>query len=102
MLLTVDVNSICERVIGTLRQECQDFVLPLHKRHLYGLFKEWVADYNEGRHHLSWGPGIAQPRLGVPDSRPANRHSIPTGYRTVARPILSGLHHDYRLEQVAA
>jgi transposase InsO family protein len=95
-------NSICERVIGTLRQECLDFVLPLHERHLYGLLKEWVAHYNEGRPHLSWGPGIPQPRLGLPDSRPANRHSIPTGYRTVARPILSGLHHDYRLEQVAA
>ena len=26
-------NAICERVIGTLRRDCLDFVIPLHQRH---------------------------------------------------------------------
>ena len=33
-------NAICERVIGTLRRECLDFVIPLNERHLYGILKE--------------------------------------------------------------
>ncbi len=33
-------NSICERVIGTLRRECLDCVMPLNERHLYGILKE--------------------------------------------------------------
>jgi transposase InsO family protein len=58
-------NTICERVIGTLRRECLDFVIPLNQRHLYGILKEWVAHYNEGRPHMSLGPGIPQPRPGL-------------------------------------
>jgi len=54
-------NSICERVIGTLRRECLDFVIPLDEKHLYGILKEWVAHYNEGRSHMSLGPGIHSP-----------------------------------------
>ena len=50
-------NSICERVIGSLRRECLDLVIPLNASHLYGILKEWVAHYNEGRPHMSLGPG---------------------------------------------
>ena len=28
-------NAICERVIGTLRRACLDFVIPLNESHLY-------------------------------------------------------------------
>ena len=95
-------NAICERVIGTLRRECLDFMIPLNERHLYGILKEWVAYYNEGRPHMSLGPGIPQPRPGLPMSRQVSRHRIATGQRVVSQPVLHGLHHDYALEQMAA
>ena len=62
------VNAICERVIGTMRRECLDFVIPLNERHLYGILKEWVTHDNEGRSHMPLGPGIPRPKrtLSVP------------------------------------
>lgn len=95
-------NAICERVIGTMRRECLDFVIPLHERHLYGISKEWVAHYNQGRPHMSLGPGIPLPIRTLPVSRQAHRHRIPAGQCVVARPVLGGLHHDYGLEKQAA
>ena len=95
-------NAICERVIGTMRRECLDFTIPLNATHLYGILKEWVAHYNEGRPHMSLGPGI--PRsislLAVP--RQPHRHRMATGQRVVARPVMGGLHHEYGLEKRAA
>ena len=102
MLLTVDVNAICERVIGTLRRECLDFVIPLNERHLYGLLTEWMHHYNESRPHQSLGPGIPQPSSELPVSLQPSRHRLPTGQRVVARSILSDLHHDYGFEEWAA
>jgi transposase InsO family protein len=95
-------NAICERVIGTMRRECLDFVIPLNERHLYGLLKEWVTHYNEGRPHMSLGPGIPQPLLALPVGLQAQRHWLSRGQDVVSRPILNGLHHDYRFAKRAA
>ena len=95
-------NAICERLIGTLRRECLDFVIPLNERHLYGILKEWVTHYNEGRPHMSLGPGIPQPIHTLPVALQAQRHGLPSGQGVVSRPILNGLHHDYRCEKRAA
>ena len=95
-------NATCERLIGTLRRECLDFVIPLNDRHLYGILKEWVTHYNEGRPHMSLGPGIPQPILALPVALQAQRHWLPSGQDVVSRPILNGLHHDYRVEKRAA
>jgi putative transposase len=95
-------NAICERVIGTMRRECLDFVIPLNASHLYSIFREWMTHYNGGRPHMSLGPGIPQPRPALPVSSQADRHLIPTGQRVVSRAVLGGLHHEYRLEKWAA
>ena len=94
-------NAYCERLIGTMRREFLDFVIPLSERHLRSLLKEWVAHYNQVRPHSSLGPGIPEPSNLM--LFPTNgRHTLPKGSRVVANPILGGLHHEYRLEKVAA
>jgi transposase InsO family protein len=51
-------NAFCERLIGTIRRECLDFMIPLNEKHLRRLLSEWVRHYNTGRPHSSLGPGI--------------------------------------------
>jgi transposase InsO family protein len=51
-------NAFCERLIGTIRRECLDFVIPLNERHVRRVLLEWVVHYNRGRPHTSLGPGI--------------------------------------------
>ena len=34
-------NSVCERLGGTLRRECLDFLIPINERHLKMTIKEW-------------------------------------------------------------
>jgi len=36
-------NAFCERLIGTIRRECLDFMNPLNERHLRSVLREWVA-----------------------------------------------------------
>jgi putative transposase len=94
-------NAYCERLIGTMRREFLDFVIPLSERHLRSLLKEWVAHYNQSRPHSSLGPGIPDPSNLMPLPS-GDRHTLPKSSRVMARPVLSGLHHEYRLEKVAA
>jgi hypothetical protein len=72
------VNAVCERVIGTLRREYLDFVIALNQRHLYGILKERVAHYSEGRSHMSLGPGIlSQPPVSMLITHRQYRHQLP-------------------------
>jgi len=95
-------NAICERVIGTLRRECLDFVIPFTETHLRRLLVEWVTHYNEERPHMSLGPGIPQPSVSVPVPLPQHRHGLAALHFVISRPVLGGLHHEYRLAQKAA
>jgi|SRR5262252_537128 len=42
-------NAFCERLVGTIRRECLDFLVPLNERHLRDILRRWVAHYNHGR-----------------------------------------------------
>src|SRR5712691_9942525 len=93
-------NAFCERLIGSIRRECLDWLIVLNERHLRFILRAWVVHYNHGRPHASLGPGI-------PDASPetlARRsgHHIVAGHRVTAAPILAGLHHEYRLDRLAA
>jgi transposase InsO family protein len=57
-------NSLCERLIGTLRRECLDWIIPLGEGHLRRVLVSWMAHYNRGRPHSSLGPGIPDRRMG--------------------------------------
>jgi putative transposase len=88
-------------LLGTLRRECLDFLIPLTEDHLRRLLQEWVPYYNTSRPHMSLGPGIPQPPASLPVPRQAHRHRLPEHLRVQAHPILGGLHHDYQLKEAA-
>src|SRR5262244_3901932 len=99
---TPQANALCERLIGTLRRECVDFLIPLTANHLWRLLTAWMQHYNVGRPHMSLGPGIPQPPPSLPVPRQVSRHHLPEHLRVVAHPILGGLHHAYALEKQGA
>jgi putative transposase len=93
-------NAYCERLIGTIRRECLDWLIVLNERHLRCVLQKWVGHYNQARPHASLGPGI--PDMPLNRLAQPSGHQIPHDQRVIATPILGGLHHEYRLERIAA
>ena len=78
-----------ERFMGTLRQELLDRILVWNENQLRAVVNEYVHDwYNGSRVHQ----GIH----GIPDPDPKLVAPKPANGKLVARPVLNGLHHDYR------
>ena len=78
-------NAYCERLGGSLRRECLDFLIPLNDGHLRMIVREWGLHYNRGRPHSSLGPGVPdQSQQSVPASD--HRHKLPAGYRVGRTP----------------
>jgi transposase InsO family protein len=91
-------NSICERVIGTIRRECLDWMIPLTEAHLRTVLNEWMNHYNTGRPHSALGPGVPDPpgqAAELPKSK--SRHQLSAGTFVRAKSVLGGLHHEYSL-----
>src|SRR5712671_4320647 len=89
-------NSICERVIGTIRRECLDWLIPLTESHLRSILKLWIAHYNTGRPHMALGPGVPDPPRGMQhNAAPKSRHRLREDMVVRAHSILGGLHHEY-------
>ena len=96
-------NSICERVIGTIRRECLDWLIPLSESHLRSILKSWIAHYNAGRPHMALGPGVPAPPPAHRDRQMAcSRHRRHESYAVRAKSILGGLHHEYFFASAAA
>ena len=93
-------NAVCERLGGSLRRECLDFLIPFHQHHLQMIIREWTRHYNRGRPHSALGPGLPE---AMSDPVPPNehRHMLPLGYRVAKRSVLGGLHHEYGLVKEA-
>jgi len=82
-------NSICERVIGSLRRECLDWILIVRRRQLEGVLAEYVSHYNTHRPHRSLG-------LKAPEAAPTPLLSARASPREVRRnDRLGGLLHEY-------
>ena len=72
-------NAYCERLVGTIRRECLDFLIPVGEAHLKRILREYVRHYNRGRPHSSLGPGIPErSQAKVPAS--VHRHKFPIGF----------------------
>jgi putative transposase len=96
-------NAICERVIGTIRRECLDWLIPLTESHLRSILKSWVPHYNTGRPHMALGPSVPDPPPTPLDyPHPNSRHRRGESYFVRARSILRGLHHEYVLASASA
>ena len=78
-------NAYAERVIGSIRRECLDYVVVIGERHLKGILSEYVNYYNGTRTHLSLTKDAPEPR----SVQPLNRG------RVVQVPRVGGLHHEY-------
>jgi len=94
-------NAFCERLIGSARRECLDFMIPISEAHVRRILKQWTAHYNASRPLSSLGPGIPDETVQKAELQ-LSRHCIPKDHRLVVTPILSGLHHEYRLVRIAA
>jgi len=72
-------NAYCERLLGTMRPECLDWLIPLNEKHLRGILREWVTHYNRGRPHASLGSGIPEPTKNPSLCAECRRHELPEG-----------------------
>jgi len=96
-------NATCEPVIGTIRRECLDWLIPLSEPHLRSILKEWATHCNETRPHLALGPGVPDPpaRAEVRVDK-KSRHHLGARVVACARSALGGLPHEYSLTPALA
>ena len=71
-------NAYCERLVGTIRRECLDFLIPIGEGHLKRILREYIRHYNRGRPHSALGPGIPEPPQAKVPAGP-HRHKLPIG-----------------------
>jgi transposase InsO family protein len=75
-------NAYCERLIGTVRRECLDFMIPLNERHLRRSLQGWITHYNKGRPHSSLGPRVSRKNYGSTSATAKNSQAqTATGLR---------------------
>jgi transposase InsO family protein len=77
-------NSIAERLVRTIRQECLDHVIVVNEHHLHGVLSEFVSYYNHERPHRT---------LAMESPLPSEEQARDGPIR--CRRILGGLHHVY-------
>ena len=94
-------NTFCERLIGSARRECLDFMIPVDERHVRQILRAWIDHYNRARPHSSLGPAVPDPKFAKAELQ-VKRHEIAKDHRVSTESILGGLHHEYRLVRIAA
>ncbi len=80
-------NAVAERLVGTLRRECLDYLIVINEAHPRSILTEFVHYYNTERPHRTLSLETPAPRVRA---RAGPIHS---------RPVLGGRHHVY--ERVA-
>lgn len=88
------MNSVCERVLGSVRRECLDHLIILSETHLQRILADYALScFNKHR---------AAPPGGRPADSGLGKTSPPSVGSITALPVLGGLHHDYRRRLTAA
>ena len=77
-------NGICERVVGTLKRECTNHLIPLGVQHLQRKLDEFVTYYNAHRCHDS-----------LEGDTPEGREVEDDEGEIISIPFVGGLHHRY-------
>lgn len=96
-------NAICERLIGTIRRECLDLLIPISESHLRSILREWMTHYNRARPHSALGPGFPDPPAGT-EIRLNGKlcRNLAAGATVRGKPVVGGLHHEYSLAEACA
>ena len=94
---TPQANALFERLIGSLRRECLDFLIPLSEGHVRRMLNRWRRHYNSGRPHMSLATSVPAPPSSIPVRPQEFRHRIPERQTVISVPVLNGLHHEYGL-----
>jgi len=79
-------NAFVERLIGSIRRECLNYIIVLNEGHLRRILAEYVEYYNYSRPHRSL-------EQDSPISRPVQLLSA--GNQIISIPCVGGLHHRY-------
>ncbi|WP_262174273.1 integrase core domain-containing protein [Saccharococcus sp. Marseille-Q5394] len=82
-------NPYAERVIGTIKRELLDHVIPLNERHLHSLLREYINYYNTERPHQ----GISG---NTPTPPPIQFPTTAEKTNLEATSVLNGLYHSYK------
>ena len=82
-------NGIAERLVGIVRRELLDFIIPINQRHLEKLLVEYVDYYNNVRTHQTLG-GQTPITSDLPPPTKVK------GTKLSSKPILGGLYRDYK------
>ena len=81
-----DMNAVAERFVGSARREILDHGIVIDDQHLGRLVAQYKEYFNEARPHQGIGQRIpGKPAVAIDITKPI-----------VAKPVLGGLHHDYR------
>ena len=85
-------NSYVERLIGSIRRDCLDYMIVLNEGHLKRILTEYLEYYHQDRTHL-----------GLSKETPAGRSVLkkPENSKLIAFPRLGGLHHRYEWQDAA-
>jgi transposase InsO family protein len=76
-------NGFAERLIGSIRRECLDYIIVFDEEHLRRVLRCYAHYYNSIRTHRS-----------LHKDAPAHRPVLSFGVLQ-SRPVLGGLHHQY-------
>ena len=79
-------NPYAERVIGSIRRECLDYMIILNENHLRRILRDYFDYYNNARTHQSLGGNAPNPR----------EMENPKEGKIVSIPQVGGLHHLYK------